>query len=671
MSSSSTSLLVVFENFDEFNIDCPNITFNSQVVKLYAKKKLNFENGIHLGKIINHFNTSSHADPLIVIQNIKGFNVNTERKTLTRSNRMDYVVFLNDLYFDFYINDSFITPEMCSTRNFIEKKFSFFGALKNIEFNDDIYYRKDTCPFVFTNSQLEELGLSKIANTLIFKNQLEFLDLNETKGFEMNLKKLRYLGLGVYNEDISLRMINKFIFKHTRFLDIIGSINKIEAHLFCSFKEIELVSLNLDDLKSFFLNGIDWIKCLNGDKRRMVFVRMTENVSPFKQREYDFPTEDLCLFKEFPHRQHVFPVIRNRLRIPCSCTVLWLIKNFDLLYKSPQFNFLYGNDDKLSMKYCSQESSTQCNFTEKFKHCGNISDLQQRSALGAYHDFLQFEWLKYVINVYFQTIFSIFGFIFNLLIILVLTTSSRQTKANFKNSMYKHIYFNAAFNALLCLIKSLSLINICIFPRTSFCSSIYKLESSQYFRIFVGLFLGNSLKLCCNISYILFALSRFSVSTSSHAVVLKRLNDMNVRKCYALVVFTCVCFSSFKLFEYKPNEIYAYFDKNFPYNIFDVKYCQNSDSIITQYFAFKCSFFPILNLINIIFNNVLFVIICVLVDVFLVRYTNKTLINKLAILRHRNPKKLGFWMWFWIFKSKIKIKPKNPKNQKTTSKTKP
>ena len=39
--------------------------------------------------------------------------------------------------------------------------------------------------------------------------------------------------------------------------------------------------------------------------------------------------------------------------------------------------------------------------------------------------------------------------------------------------------------------------------------------------------------------------------------------------------------------------------------------------------------------------------------------------------RHRNPKKIGFWMWFWIFKSKTKIKQKHPKNQKTTSKTKP
>jgi len=590
MSSSSTSLLVVFENFEEFNIDCPNVIFNSPILKLYAKKKINFENGINVGKIINHISLNLHIETFIIIQNIKGFNVNNERnltRSQTRSNWMGYVVFLNDLNFDFYINDSYITRDMCNTRNFNEKKFSFFGDLKSIEFNDDIFYRKDTCPFVFTNAQLEELGLSKIANSLIFKNQLEFLDLNETKGFEMNLKKLRYLGLCVYNEDISSKIINKFIFKHISNLDIIGSVNKIDHSLFCSLIEIELISMNLDDLKSFFLNGIDWTKCLNGDGdgKRMVFVRMLENVSPFK-REYEYPSEDLCLFKEFPHRQLVIPVIRNRQRIECSCTVLWLIKNFDLLYKSPQFNFLYGNDDKLSMKYCSLESNTQCNFTEKFKYCVNTTSLQPRRASGVYHDFLQLEWLKYVINVYFQTIFSIFGFIFNLLIILVLTTSQRQKKTNFNNAMYKHIHFNALFNALLCLIKSLSLINICIFPRTSFCSGIYKLESSQYFRIVAGLFLGNFLKLCCNFSYILFALSRFSVSTSSHAVAFKRLNNMNVRKCYAIVVFICVGFSSFKLFEYKPNEIYAYFDRNFPHNIFDVKYCQNdSNSEISQYLS--------------------------------------------------------------------------------------
>jgi hypothetical protein len=45
--------------------------------------------------------------------------------------------------------------------------------------------------------------------------------------------------------------------------------------------------------------------------------------------------------------------------------------------------------------------------------------------------------------------------------------------------------------------------------------------------------------------------------------------------------------------------------------------------------------------------------------------------NLCIMRRHRNPKKIGFWMWFWIFKSKTKIKPKYPKNQKTTSKTKP
>jgi hypothetical protein len=640
LHSAFTSLLVVFENFEEFNIDCQNISFNPKVLKFYAKRKINFENGINLEKMLSHFNLNSDSDKSIIIQNIKGFNANSERILLESqtSNKIDFIVYLNDLNFDFYINNSFISQDMCDTKYFIERKISFFGQVKSVDFNDDIFYRKDTCPFVFTNTQVEELGLSKITNSLIFKNQLEFLDLNETKGFEMNLKKMRYFRLGIFNEDITLKILNKFIFKHMFSLEIIGSINRIEDDLFCSFKQIQILSLILDDLKSFFQNGIEWMKHLNenlNSTKKMVFVRILENMSPFK-REYQFPSEDLCLFKEFPHDQLIFPLISAKKRRNCSCTVLWLLKNYDVFYKSPQFRFFYGIDDEdLTMKYCSLVSSTQCNFDEKFKYCGNITNPQSNS-LGVYHDFLQFEWLKLIINVYFQTIFSIFGFIFNLLIIIVLT--NKKHKKNFNNLMYKHIYFNALFNTLFCLIKSLSLINICIFPRTSFCSSIYKFESSQYFRIIVGLFLGNSFKLCCNISYILFALSRFSVTTSSQSAFLKRLNDLNVRKCYALVIFISVCFSSFKLFEYKPNEIYAYFDKNFPYNIFDVKYCQSSNTI-SQYFTFKCILFPILNLINNVFNNVLFVIICVLVDIFLARFTNKSLKKKLALLvdeKHKN-----------------------------------
>jgi hypothetical protein len=634
---------VIFENFEEFNIDCQKVRFNTSVLKFHAKKKINFENGIHLKKMIGFLDINSRTQ--IAIQNIKGFNVNSNRTLLRQSDFTNFYVYLNDINFDFYLNSSLVRQNICNSKYFEQKVFSYFGEVKYLFFNDDIFYRKDVCPFVFQNTQLEELGLFKITNSLIFKNQLEFLELNETDAYDLNLKQLSSLSLGIYNEDVSLKVVNRFIFKNIFFLGILGSINRIEENLFESFKKIEDITISLDNLKSIYHNGVKWMKHLNGDLnvtienetdfnlhyKRTIIVELNENESPFKH-EYEYPNEDLCLFKEFPHHQLVYPLIINKAKQPCSCTVLWLTKYFKKIYNSSDYlKYFYAkNKETLTMSQCQLEANTQCDFEEKFRNCENIITTHQGTHNGVYHDFLIFEWLKYVINVYFQTIFSILGFVFNLLIMIVLMNKKR--KKDFSNTMYKHIYSNAAFNLIFCLIKSLSLINICIFPRTSFCSSIYKYESSQYFKIIVGNFFGNAFKLCCNISYILFALSRFSVSTSSHTGIFQLVNDMNVKKSYAVIVCISLCFSSFKLLEYKPNEIFAYFDKNFPYNVFDIKYCQTSSQEISSFFAFKCSLFPILNLINNIFNNILFVIICVLIDIFLTRFTNMTLERKLTML---------------------------------------
>ena len=41
-------------------------------------------------------------------------------------------------------------------------------------------------------------------------------------------------------------------------------------------------------------------------------------------QEYDFPNEDFCHFKHFPHSNLVFPIINTKLDLECSCTLLWL-----------------------------------------------------------------------------------------------------------------------------------------------------------------------------------------------------------------------------------------------------------------------------------------------------------------------------------------------------------
>ena len=142
--------------------------------------------------------------------------------------------------------------------------------------------------------------------------------------------------------------------------------------------------------------------------------------------------------------------------------------------------------------------------------------------------------------------------------------------------MYNHIRFNALFNILFCLIYLLSLMNICIFPKNSFCSSIWRTEFSQYFHIYVVLFLGNSLRLCCNISYIFFSVSRFALSgTSNENKLRKFIEKQKINRFYLILFFVTLGFSVFRIFENYVNKLYEDYDDSFVNNSYDVRYCEN------------------------------------------------------------------------------------------------
>ena len=83
----------------------------------------------------------------------------------------------------------------------------------------------------------------------------------------------------------------------------------------------------------------------------------------------------------------------------------------------------------------------------------------------------------------------------------------------------------------------------------------------------------------------------------------------------------------FKLFEYRPNEVYSSFDENFPYNRYDLKYCQFTNSYY-DFLASGCRIFPILNMINNILNNILFLFVSVIIDVCMIRFANKNYQHK-------------------------------------------
>ena len=42
---------------------------------------------------------------------------------------------------------------------------------------------------------------------------------------------------------------------------------------------------------------------------------------------YEYPDEDVCLFKEFPHEHLVLPLIVSGKQLNCTCTLMWLQLN--------------------------------------------------------------------------------------------------------------------------------------------------------------------------------------------------------------------------------------------------------------------------------------------------------------------------------------------------------
>jgi hypothetical protein len=114
-----------------------------------------------------------------------------------------------------------------------------------------------------------------------------------------------------------------------------------------------------------------------------------------------------------------------------------------------------------------------------------------------------------------QPLFSLVGLANNLLIILVIKNRSKP-KA-FRENMYKYILINASFNLAFCLITLLKLINTCVFYGTGiFCSALFQRVSSQYFKMVSAHFLGNVLKMCSNLSYLSFSLSRLLLITAEY-----------------------------------------------------------------------------------------------------------------------------------------------------------
>ena len=162
---------------------------------------------------------------------------------------------------------------------------------------------------------------------------------------------------------------------------------------------IKTIAINHDNFETFLHKGLAWTHQLNADidikltngmkfskyKNRAIFIEFYDTPSSFNEA-YMYPDEDICLYKDFPHRQLVFPSIVfaetfKKKTIKCTCSLLWLIQHGKMYlnknmnqYDTKAFLFYPEGFEHLSARACLKIKNfetilNECNFTQRFERC--------------------------------------------------------------------------------------------------------------------------------------------------------------------------------------------------------------------------------------------------------------------------------------------------------------
>jgi hypothetical protein len=654
---NKSSIYVEFNDFNDlFNMPCSDIKFEIEVLRMHSSQYVLLDNNLNISNFMELFNFSNPQLKLIYLQKIKGFNCISNQTINNIFN--SYVLNLEGSKFEFYMDERPINKETCVLANFPRRSANYFGSIQTLFMVNSPFYSRDICPYVFLNSPLYQLGLFTISNSFIYKNELGFLEINQTEKFSLNVKMKKLL-INMAYEDLDEKILNRFVFKELVIFDLTGIVYSIENDLFSHFKKMKLIILNIENFSAFFQSGLKWMRYLNDDlnvdlnntkifeasKARTVIVQFFDPKLVFNV-PYEYPDTDFCLFKDFPHNQLVYPAIIVAKRVTCSCTIYFLIQH-SKQYLNDDFSFYKFKlvidypykFESYSIRYCLKEENytekiKECNFEKMTENCLGITYNPNRKFTfsGNLNNSYHLEWLHLIIQVIMKGILCIVGVITNFLIIIVIRKLDPKI---LENSMYKHMRMNSIFNIIYCLLSIFSLLillGVCIDEETFYCLKNGTSEAIQYYKIYFDHFLRNSVRLCSNFSYIAVSLSRFiSTTKTSHAFkLLKKFGNVGIKKFYKCIILISILMSMFMAFEFKVNKNHSSFDKGSPFDAYDTNHCQ-AEFIDSKSLAVKCQLFSILNMVNNVINNIVFLFISVFIDIFLIKFSNDTLKRRLKL----------------------------------------
>ena len=579
--------------------------------------------------------------------NLRGFDINLSYSIIKNNKNLKTLLCIA-CTMNFYTNGKLIKScqDILESNSTVMSFFQLNASSGIATYNSE--YPTNVCPLAFKNANIPQLFLMGIVDSFYKKNILKFTsdvfnDLNS---------KIKYLCFKkIENINLDLNILNPSVFSKLSYIYIYGSLKSIDKNIFEKLPSLYFFNFHSAYFRKLIhQNGIDWINEINKKQKPVDITNTTEieknkniikfitigNIEYIEEPLFNvFPDEDFCAYKDFPFNRLVILIKfieersnfdRDRLNLDktngYTCTYMWLTQYFELYYEhfkgKNSLNVTANNLKKVIDSKSFKERST-CNFKHRLDLCNKTN--YKIENIWSTIDY-------YYLNKKLQSAFkiasyliSLFGIVTNLLtVIIILIKSNSELFKGFKQ--YTYLCINSLFCLMILVINILSWTTECFYPFEAFCPEIRKVVFFQFFKIIFKECLTTTFRFMLNFSYVAFALNRIALIKKDENKFLKFISEVSIKWYIVVTLIFSAGLSAMKFFKYEVN----YDDPlmNYPvsneWDIFDV-YEKKSHTFDDAYF--------IVNSISDIINYVIFVFICVFIDIYMVRELRQVMADKL------------------------------------------
>lgn len=651
-------LIKDFNSFNELNFTCAK-TINLSFLEIKPNIKLILDNQLNLGEIsIEPVKQDVFA---VMFNNFKGFSIefNPFRQVKFINFDLRQIVWnFKQSNFDFYFNNTLIN-DYCNETLFdkIKNVNNILTSCQAVALDQSVKFSTRMCPLSFRNAYMNILT-AYVSSSLINKNELAFQQAPSNVNFKLS-SVIFQLQLQMYHYNLTSLLLDKNVFKRMKILDLGGQINSIQSDLFKQFESIRVIRIRTQSARNVFSRNNKWLSYLNWNQPNATSTKFEFNAynslilvvyQTFENLTfYDYPEEDFCLFKHFPHHKNVFPNLKPNTQSSCSCTELFLIQNAykyakyleyytgrssNLISNYYQYQYYFNSPSILNnnipfskcVNMLIETNIQKCNFELKLAKCKiEIVAKNEKNFYFYLSDWYALsQYSKQMLSFYITPINCFISLFINFFIILVLSNKRIFTKEF--DHLYSYLKMNAYFNLVYILIIVLKIIRNCD-NDSLFCWSNLDVNFVRYFNIFVIKLLGNSTQTAANISHLAFTLSRYITISRKEFCILNKFKQLALKKFFALTFLFSLLVNSYVCFEFNYDEnSYA----SYSHELYILK---NFNSFKENYSKLELTMLNLFQYLKIFTADLVYILFSFLIDLLLIFYVRKKMNIKKSIAR--------------------------------------